>query len=177
MSDLDDFRRAKDEWMRTDPQSPLTPEQRRGFAGLSYYEENPDLVFAIEPEPFSDPETIEMATSMGDLRTYERWARLRFEVDGDEAALTVYRDPGGDQLFLPFVDANAGGETYGAGRYLETPLLDDGRLLVDFNYAYNPYCAYNEAYSCPIPPAENRLTIAIRAGERQFDGEAAPHRH
>ena len=112
-----------------------------------------------------------MQTSTGDVASYLRWARIHFEVDHETAELTVYRDAQSGAFFLPFQDANAGGETYGAGRYLEVEELEDGRLHVDFNYAYNPYCAYNERWSCPIPPAENRLTVAIRAGEKTFDDE------
>ena len=72
------------------------------------------------------------------------------------------------ELFLPFADATSGVETYGAGRYLEPEALPDGRMSVDFNYAYNPYCAYNERWSCPITPAENRIDVPIRGGERIF---------
>jgi uncharacterized protein (DUF1684 family) len=85
--------------------------------------------------------------------------------------LTLYRGTDGD-LFLPLRDATSGDETYGAGRYLEPLMLDDGRVLVDFNYLYNPYCAYNDAWSCPLPPRENWLTVPIRAGEKAF---AADH--
>ena len=81
-------------------------------------------------------------------------------------ALTVYANPQG--FFLPFVDALAGTETYGAGRYLDPEPLGGGRVLLDFNRAYNPYCAYNEQWSCPITPRENRLAVPIRAGEKLF---------
>ena len=83
----------------------------------------------------------------------------------------IYRDPQDGALFLPFRDTTSGAESYGAGRYLEVEPTDDGKLRVDFNYAYSPYCAYcayNDRWSCPIPPAENRLGVAIRAGERSF---------
>jgi uncharacterized protein (DUF1684 family) len=172
MSDLDDFRAAKDEFFRRDQQSPLTPEQQRGFGGLRYYPERPDLVLELSLERNEDPERVEMVTSTGGIAVYSRWASIRFDVDGEPAALTVYRDTGSGDLFLPFQDANAGGETYGAGRYLDVPVLEDGRLLVDFNYAYNPYCAYNEHWSCPIPPPENHLRVPIRAGEMTYD---VPH--
>jgi uncharacterized protein (DUF1684 family) len=168
MSELSDFRREKDEFFGSHPQSPLTPGQQSLFEGLSYYDENPPLALAVNPEPFEQPETIHMQTSTGDVAEYQRWARIHFEIDGEASALTIYRDAHGESLFLPFQDANAGGETYGAGRYLDVHATGDGRLLVDFNYAYNPYCAYNERWSCPIPPAENRLSVAIEAGEKVF---------
>jgi hypothetical protein len=80
---------------------------------------------------------------------------------------------GGGGYFLPFMDATSGDETYGAGRYLEIEPLPGGKLLVDFNMAYNPYCAYNEYWSCPIPPKENRLSVPIEAGEKQPIGSWA----
>lgn len=166
MSALTDYRREKDDFFRTHPQSPLTPGQRSAFRGLAYYDEAPELAIVIEPEPFAEPEVIDMQTSTGDSARYLRWARVRFDVDDHPAELTVYRNPGSDEMFLPFQDANAGGETYGAGRYLDVSQLPDGKLLLDFNYAYNPYCAYNDGWSCPLPPAENRLHVAIRAGEK-----------
>jgi uncharacterized protein (DUF1684 family) len=168
MSDLDTFRARKDAFFRTDQQSPLQPAQQAAFEGLRYYPERPDLEFELTPQLVEEPERIEMATSTGGFAVYQRWATVDFEVDGVAAELTVYRDLASWALFLPFQDANAGGETYGAGRYLDVHELEDGRLLVDFNYAYNPYCAYNDQWSCPIPPAENRLSLAIRAGEMAF---------
>jgi len=170
MTQLDDFRRAKDEFFRDEPDSPLAASQRQAFAGLAYYDENPALALELEARPFEERELLSMQTSTGGEATYERWGRIEFEVEGEAAALTLFRDPHAGHFFLPFQDANAGGETYGAGRYLEVEPAGDGRLWVDFNYAYNPYCAYNEHWSCPIPPAENRLKVAIRAGERAFPG-------
>lgn len=164
--DLAEFRAAKDAHFREDAGSPLTPAGRRAFTGLAYYDYEPALVFEVTPEPYEDLETIEMGTSDGDVREYERWARIGFTVDGAGQSLTVFRDTQTGEPFLPFVDAGAGTETYGAGRYLDLPEGEGGRLLVDFNYAYQPYCAYNPGYSCPIPPAENRLSVHIRAGER-----------
>ena len=168
MTQLDDFRRAKDEFFRDDQQSPLMADQRRGFTGLAYYEENPALDLELTPEAFEERELLAMQTSTGGEAMYERWGLVRFEVESEPAELTLYRDPHSGAFFLPFQDANAGGETYGAGRYLEVQPEADGRLHIDFNYAYNPYCAYNEQWSCPIPPAENRLQTAIRAGEKSF---------
>ena len=171
MTALSDFRAAKDEFYGTSPDSPLLPEQKRSFAGLHYYPEAPDLAFEVVPELFEDPELIDMQTSTGDAARYLRWARLALPVGIGQARLTVFRDPGSDSFFLPFQDAGRGAETYGAGRYVDVEELADGRLRIDFNYAYNPYCAYNDGWSCPLPPAENRLDIAIRAGEKVYHPE------
>ena len=170
MSQLDTFRSQKDEFFRVHPQSPLTPGQQADFQGLSYFPENPDLRIEAEVQPFSEQDEIVMQTSTGDTRSYRRYGRLQFTVDGQPAGLTLYADEHG--FFLPFVDALAGKETYGAGRYLEPRPLDDGTFLVDFNLAYNPYCAYNEQWSCPLTPFEKRLSVPIRAGEKLFAAKA-----
>ncbi|MCK9495365.1 MAG: DUF1684 domain-containing protein [Dehalococcoidia bacterium] len=166
---LREFRQEKDAFFRTDPMSPLLPPERQSFVGLAYYDPNDALIFEVEPELHEDPEDVVLQTSDATTRTYQRWANLPFEVDGEAVALTVYRDPESGELFLPFQDTTSGGETYGAGRYLELPVLEDGRVLLDFNYAYHPFCAYNPAYSCPIPPFENRLPVPIPAGERNSE--------
>lgn len=168
MTALEDFRRQKDAFFRDHPQSPLTPEQRRSFHGLRYYDEEPSLRVVAAPEPYDEQELVPMQTSTGEPARYLRWARIRFTVEGREASLTLFRDPGSGDIFLPFQDANAGGETYGAGRYVEVEALPGGDVVVDFNYAYNPYCAYNELWSCPLPPPENRLRVPIRAGEKAY---------
>ncbi|MGD2252899.1 MAG: DUF1684 domain-containing protein [Anaerolineales bacterium] len=167
MSDLLHFRSQKDEFFRTDPHSPLTEPQRQSFSGLRYFPEAPELNLTVEVEEFAEKQVLEMQTTTGDVQTYERFGRFRFTVDGEEAELTIYANPHG--YFLPFADSLAGKETYGAGRYLEPERLRDGRFHIDFNMAYNPYCAYNELYSCPITPFENRLRVPIRAGEKVFE--------
>jgi hypothetical protein len=162
--DYAEFRAEKDAFFRTHPQSPLRSEDRRTFTGLRYFEVDLGLRFELEVELFAEREVVELATSDGDVRAYQRYGRLTFDVGGQPAALALYASAHG--FFLPFVDALAGTETYSAGRYLDPEPLGGRRFLIDFNRAYNPYCAYNNAYSCPIPPAENRLKVAIRAGEK-----------
>jgi uncharacterized protein (DUF1684 family) len=172
MTDLEAFRAEKDDYFRHSPDSPLTPEQQAAFAGLRYFPENGALRLEVDVEPFAEPQTIRMQTSTGDVRAYERFGRFGFEVEGRSAELTIYRDE--YSFFLPFADSLAGRETYGAGRYLEPEELPSGRFVVDFNFAYNPYCAYNENWSCPITPAENRLGLPIRAGEMTFAAHDDP---
>ena len=166
MSELTEFRAEKDEFFRRYPQSPLTPEQRKGFIGLQYFPENEALRLEVQVEPFVDQQPIIMQTSTGGVQEYKRFGRFKFQVDGQDAELTIYQSEHG--YFLPFVDALASRETYPAGRYLDPETLPGNRFLVDFNLAYNPYCAYNEMWSCPITPAENRLKVPIRAGEKLF---------
>jgi len=166
MTELDDFRAEKDVFFGGHPQSPLTREQRGNFSGLHYFPENDDLRLEVKVDEFENKERFDMQTSTGDVQVYEKFGKFKFLVDGAEVELTIYQSAHG--FFLPFVDSLAGKETYPAGRYLEPEPLPGGRFFVDFNVAYNPYCAYNEMWSCPITPAENRLTVAIRAGEKLF---------
>lgn len=168
MSALDDARREKDEFFKTDRYSPLTPEQKQTFTGLSYFPENPALDLEVEVAPITPPDTIEMQTSTGDAQEYKRQGRFKFDVDGQPAELTLYAGEHG--FFLPFVDSQANHETYGAGRYLEPEPLGGNRFRVNFNLAYNPYCAYNPHWSCPLTPFENRVKVAVRAGEKVFEG-------
>ena len=166
MTDLDAFRAEKDDFFGSHPQSPLTLEQKQDFHGLQYFPENHTLRLEVRVDEFPNKERFEMQTSTGDVQAYEKFGKFKFVVDGNEVELTIYQSEHG--FFLPFVDALAGKETYPAGRYLEPEPLAGGRFIVDFNVAYNPYCAYNEMWSCPITPAENRVKVAIRAGEKLF---------
>lgn len=173
MSELDDFRAEKDAFFREHPQSPLMPEQRASFEGLVYFPENRDLVVRAELQiqGVDLDETIAMQTTTGGRQVYRRAGVVHFQVAGVPTQVTLFASPDMHELFLPFRDATSGTETYGAGRYLEVEPADlRERVLVDFNYAYNPYCAYNPDWSCPIPPGENWLAVPIRAGEKTFPG-------
>ncbi len=166
MSKLQAARLEKDRFFASHQQSPLTPAQRHAFKGLIYFPENAALRLEAEVEVFTTQDTISIQTTSGRPQTYRRYGKFKFTVDGQPAELTIYSGQHG--FFLPFADSLAGSETYPAGRYLEPQKLSSGKFLVDFNQAYNPYCAYNEQWSCPITPAENRLKVAIRAGEKIF---------
>jgi uncharacterized protein (DUF1684 family) len=160
------LRAAKDEYMRDDPTSPLGNEERAKFGGLAYYPYDSGLAFELPLDRNVSAEAVQMDTSTGDSRQYPRAGKIRFEVDGNPAELTIYGDP--DNLFLPIRDATSGKATYGAGRYLEPGLVGDDTVFVDFNLLYNPYCAYNEQFSCPLPPVENWLKVPIEAGEQNY---------
>ncbi len=169
MSELTDFRKAKDDFFRTDRhQSPLDSNEQKSFSGLKYYPENPGFRYELVLEKVKEPEAIIMATSTGDEQDYMHVGQIRFKVKGQEAILQVYVSVDGGEYFIPFVDATAPDETYGAGRYLEPGDLGGGKLQVDFNLAYNPYCAYNDRWSCPLPPRANRIAVRIEAGEKKY---------
>lgn len=172
-----EFRQGKDADFKESLDSPIPAPERLGFSGLRYFPPDPALRVEATVESLAGGRPFIMQTSDDDEREYERHALLRFTLDGQEYHLTAYRTPDADEdesLFVPFRDAQAGKETYGAGRYLEVapPHTHGGdeapHVILDFNLAYNPYCAYNPGYSCPLPPAENTLPIAIRAGEMAY---------
>lgn len=167
MSTLEHFRQEKDQFFKNDPNSPLGDEQKLTFDKLDYFPENPELRLELALELKEPPDQVMLITSTGDRRNYLHKGQVRFEVGGQEVVLQVYEDGYGG-YFLPFVDATAPQETYGAGRYLEPEEVRPGFLQVDFNLAYNPFCAYNDRWSCPIPPHENRLKVRIEAGEKKF---------
>ena len=166
MFNLIEFRSEKDEFFAHSPQSPLTHEQRNTFKGLKYFPENAALQLEVGVVVFPTQETVSIQTTGGVPQSYRRYGRFKFEIDGQTAELTLYSNENG--FFLPFVDSLAGKETYPAGRYIEVEQLESGKFLVDFNLAYNPYCAYNERWSCPLTPFENRIKVPIRAGEKIF---------
>jgi uncharacterized protein (DUF1684 family) len=172
------YRHRRDHFFAEHPHSPLSESQRSEFSGLDYFPESVDLALNLPlDESGSDVgEVVNIPTSDGKTKTFTRAGRVRFEVDGVPAELTVFKDSERGSLFIPFRDASPGGETYEVGRYLEPQARPDGTLDVDFNFAYNPFCAYGEGWSCPIPPEENRLAVNIAAGEKAFSdpGERRP---
>lgn len=161
-------RAAKDAFFRASPQSPIPAEERSAFAGLAYFP--PDPAYRLEglalgPYEGTGAEAFAIPTSDGDERPAWRAGSFRFELGGRALSLAAY-DLGGGSLFVPFLDATSGAETYGAGRYLDLEPEADGTYTLDFNVAYHPYCAYSPYFSCPLTPAENRLPVRVEAGER-----------
>lgn len=163
------LRAEKDSFFKHHPQSPLTPAQKEKFDGLRYFVPTPKLDLVVKVTPFAEQRDVQIQTTTGATRWYRRYGEFTFTVEGQEARLTIYQTPNG--YFLPFVDTLADQETYPAGRYLEVEEGADGMFHVDFNQAYNPYCAYGDGWNCPITPVENRLKVAIRAGEKLPQGD------
>ena len=165
------FRDEKDEYFRTGAGSPLPPGERSGFGGLPYFPVDPGLYFeglTLEPYTGGEPTSFTIPTSDGKLRPAERAGIFRFEVGAVPCSLTAYTFAGGESgsVFVPFLDATTGRESYGAGRYLDLEQEDDGTYILDFNLAYHPSCVYDAKFSCPLTPSENRLPVRIEAGER-----------
>jgi hypothetical protein len=168
------YRERRDEYYAHDAESPIDPDDRVTFEGLRYFPERPDLVFDV-PIDTSGPdvgEHVEFQTSDGQIKHYIRAGRIHAAVDGNPITLTVFKDVERGRYFLPFRDGTSGQESYAGGRYLDPRQKPDGNLIVDFNFAYNPYCAYSEGWSCPIPPFENVIKTRIEAGEQAFAAKA-----
>ena len=158
-------RKKKDSFMQTDAGSPIT--DKTAFKGLLYFK--PDLSYRVVArlEPFADKtQKLVVRMSDGSEEVYDKFAHAVFSLDGNACRLLVVKLQ--DTYSILFRDATSGKETYGGGRYIELDLaeLTDNHAVLDFNAAYNPYCVYNPTYACPLPPAENTLSVAVRAGER-----------
>ena len=164
-------RRDKDSFMRSDEQSPLKPEQKNNFTGLKYFEPDPAYRIEARVEENKKKDLLVLATSDNKQKPFKKWGYAVFNLDGEEHRLLLLQTAQGlktEGLFLPFADATSANETYGAGRYLDLKMPKNGKITIDFNKAYNPYCAYTDGFSCPFPPPENNLPVAIRAGEKSF---------
>jgi len=166
------WRSGRDELFATHPQSPLPPAARAGFDGLDYFPYDPALRVSAEvvPAPVAPRQ---IASSGPGSIAAERFAEARFSLGGAAQAVELYWLIGyAGGLFLAFGDSTSGSESYGGGRYLLDTIkgsdlgADGERLLLDFNFAYNPSCCYDPRWICPLAPAANRLSVAIRAGER-----------
>ncbi|MFC5850010.1 DUF1684 domain-containing protein [Deinococcus petrolearius] len=171
---IGEFRRRKDEHFASG-RGPVQGEALRQFRGLSYYapDDSWALSAPLEAPQEQDAGEFTLETNTGQPRQMAFAGRVRLPLPGGEQSLSVFA-PLGDtapaRVFIPFRDATSGPETYGAGRYLDAPVSrgPGGAALVqlDFNLAYHPYCAYGDGWTCPLPPAENRLRVVVRAGER-----------
>jgi uncharacterized protein (DUF1684 family) len=167
---LHSHRAEKDEFFADHPQSPVPPEEREEFESLDYFDPDPDYRVTATVEVHDRPDPVEMEVSAGAPQRYLRVATLCFELDGAEYELAGYRQQTDDEgLFVPFRDKTTGQQTYRDGRYMEfeTEELEDGtEMVLDFNLAYSPFCAYSETFACPLPPEENWLDVEILAGEQ-----------
>ena len=180
LPDVPAFRAERDELFRTHPQSPIPPEEQSSFAGLRYFDVDPRYRVRTRLEP-GEPGELEIDTGGEDgVVRYRRAGVVHLSLPEGAATLTLFRQLGyGGGLFLPFRDATAPAETYGGGRYLVDSVKmtlggalevrpGSDELTLDFNYAYNPSCAYDARWLCPLAPPENRLTVPVRAGELRY---------
>ncbi|WP_439414853.1 DUF1684 domain-containing protein [Larkinella sp. GY13] len=157
--------------------APKSPLKKEDLKNLRFYD--PDSTYRVEATVQRTPqaEPFELPTYDGQKKSYVPYAVLTFRIQGKSHHLTVYRSlqlarlpQYRDYLFLPFKDATNGQKTYGGGRYMDLRMGDikDGKVVIDFNKAYNPSCAYSDGYACPIPPKDNHLAVAVEAGEKTY---------
>ena len=157
------------EFMKADSESPLPDTLKSGFEGLNYFTPDPSYKIRAALDRITDNSKLSIPTNDGEIRVFTRYAYANFEFSGKPHQLTLLLPNEGDLLFLAFGDLTNGNSTYGGGRYLDIEKTNGNKITIDFNLAYNPYCAYGADYSCPLPPAENKLSISIYAGEKNFN--------
>ncbi len=172
---IEEQREEKDNFFLKNSQSPLSSTQKEKFSGLKYYQ--PDITYRTEAivERFKLKEFVSMTTSTGNIQQYLKYGKAVFNLKGKRLELLLLKSvrpmPGQSSktIFIPFTDVTSGRATYGAGRYIDIEINEQQTTIeIDFNRAYNPYCAYNDIYECPIPPAENYLDVEVLAGEMLF---------
>lgn len=162
---IQNIRKDKDAFLKTDKKSPI--ENIADFKGLKYFEVNTDFKVLAKLDILTTGQKINIAMTGGETAEYEAFANATFELEGQKCALKIFKAEDGS-LFLPFKDLTTNKETYGSGRYLDLDMgtIKDQQIEIDFNRCYHPYCAYNHTYTCPVPPAENLVNMAVKAGER-----------
>lgn len=165
-------RNEKDFQFKSHPHSPLTPEDKKKFKKLNYFPVNEELnIKNITINEFENKKHLEIQTNTGQIQHYIDFGKVEFSVKDEKVALHVYKtDKDPNYYFIPFWDMTVKTkETYGAGRYSELIVNNDGTFDLDLNLAYNPYCAYSERFSCPLTPPDNRLLVRIEAGEKNYE--------
>lgn len=172
LADIQKDRTEKDEFMKSDDESPFLKDSIP-FEGLNYFSINEKFRVKAKLESIDGKKVVLLATSDGLEQKYLEYAYAVFSLDNVECRLLILElmdmGPNRGKLFLAFVDETSSIETYGAGRYLDLKKVPAATsIILDFNLAYNPYCAYNDSYSCPFPPKENILKVAINAGEKNY---------
>ncbi|GAB3801504.1 DUF1684 domain-containing protein [Spirosoma humi] len=162
---LTEKRAEKDQFMRTSGESPI--RDKSAFNGLSYFSPDPAYRVVARLEPFADKtQKLVVHMSDGSEEVYEKFAHAVFSLNGEAHRLLIVKLA--NTYSILFRDETSGKDTYGGGRYIELDpaQMSDSQAIIDFNTAYNPYCAYAPTYACPLPPAENKLPIAVKAGEK-----------
>ncbi|HEY9489224.1 MAG TPA: DUF1684 domain-containing protein [Chryseosolibacter sp.] len=170
--EIEKEREDKDRLMRTSSESPFA-NQKDKYEGLKYYP--PDIRYRIiaDLQPIQEKKMVILTTNDGKEQRYIEYAHAQFKLDGVVNKLLILEvadmGPTRGKLFLAFGDETSAVDTYGAGRYLDvTKTPGSSTIKLDFNLAYNPYCAYNDSFTCPLPPRENILSIPIKAGEKIY---------
>jgi uncharacterized protein len=172
VAEIEKERQEQQVFMKSDPNSPFVLEKKE-FTSLKYFPVDSRYRIKADLEPIENKEVITLTTSDGFQQQYLQHAYALFEIDKQPCKLLILEvmqmGPQRGTLFLAFADATSAAETYGSGRYLSVKKVKGASTMeIDFNKAYNPYCAYVDNFSCPFPPRENMLKVAIRAGEKNY---------
>ena len=173
-SNIEIDRKQKDQFFGSGhPQSPIQGSDLSKFKGLNYFPPRYEFRFELELKENKNKTIINIKDTKNQDRSLIRWGVFQFKVDGKDCTLHAYKSNHEEErLFIPFRDKTSGKETYGAGRYLDLESdkdqTSDGKWILDFNYAYNPWCAYSDDYACPFVPPENWLDVEIKAGEKNY---------
>ena len=173
-AEIEKGRRVKDRFFKSRyPGSPIPFADRAKFRGLDYFPINPNCRFELDLHEHKEKKVVRMAYTKGQERNFLRWGEFRFKIGNKEQVIQAYKsDLAEERLFILFRGATSGKETYGGGRYLNLePNKDqtaEGKWILDFNKAYNPWCVYSENYTCPLVPLENWLEVPIDAGEKKY---------
>ena len=173
IASIEKQRREKDEFMKNDPNSPFNFKGKVKFQPLKYFDVNPNFVFKSKLFEYPTKDTITIFGTKGEERKVIRFGFIKFEYDKKTYRLNIYQGnskSGNEYFMIWFTDLTTGSETYGVGRYLDFELNEDKDFIytIDFNLAYNPYCAYNPDYTCAIPSKEDYLDLRVEAGEKNF---------
>lgn len=168
-----EWRKERDQFFKNHDRSPLTPTEKRTFKDLKYFPFNPKYIFVGQIERYiyhiSNPEYYAtFLTNKGTHKRYIRYGKFRFTLEGREFKVEIYKSILSDALFVPFKDKTNGKESYGGGRYIDAEIQPGYKMVLDFNMAYFPSCAYNDKFICVLPPKENTLDFEIQAGEKNL---------
>ncbi len=169
LSPFQQHQQEQNEFMLSDD-SPLPPTDKVNFISLNYYTYDSSYCVAAEYQEIANGRTQKFKTNTERAPIYVHKANLRFTLNDSTFILEAFMQQNNrsTELFVPFMDKTNGVNTYKSGRYIDLPIPKKNNFILDFNLAYNPYCAYNTKYSCPIPPKENKLNIGIKAGEKAY---------
>lgn len=173
IAEIENIRKEKNEWMRNDPNSPFNYKGKIEFHDLKYFDIDPNFVFKSKLYEYEPKDTITIFGTKGELRNTVRFGYVKFNYNGSEYKINVYEGKvSEDEVYYSiwFTDETTNIESYGVGRYINFEKNPDPNFIyeIDFNLAYNPYCAYSPDYSCAIPTKEDNLKLAVRAGEKKF---------
>jgi uncharacterized protein (DUF1684 family) len=175
--EIDKFQRKLNKEFEDPQESPLTKEDLEVFKSLDFFPADTNFRVVAAVKRTKDPKPFKMKTTTDRLPLYTIYAYVSFKLKGKTFNMPIYQNQKlmqtpefEDYLFLPFTDLTNGKSTYGGGRYLDLEIPEGDTMIIDFNKAYNPYCAYNGKYSCPVTPKENHINVAINAGVKNFKG-------